>query len=238
MDFCPAIVLTYFGGKKLNKYLVLAAATLVTSGAYAQVYSNGVANGTNGVRPTANWDPQGIIHDFTVTGGNQAMANIRIELIDLTTPVGTFSTPTSVRIEFYDLGAGSIADLVHGTNTPFYDHTYTGSEFVKTLSGLTFFGGDLEYWDLTTSVYNFAAPGHFAMFMTMPGTGAVPIFWASSTPTVPGNPGAVFGPGINSQLVDPTNSEHAFTINAVPEPGTFVAIGLGLAALALRRRSK
>ena len=221
----------------MKKYLVLAASLLVASGAFAQVYTNGTADGVNGARPTANWDPQGIIHDFTVVAGNQQMHSIRVEMIDLTTPVGTFSTPTSVRIEFYDLGAGTILDLVHGVNLPFYDHTYTGSEFVKSFSGFQYFNGDLEYWDLTTSVYNFAAPAHFAMFMTLPGTGPDPIFWATSAPAVPGDPGSVFGPGINSTL-SAGNTEHAFTINAVPEPGTFIAIGLGLAGLALARRRK
>jgi len=218
---------------------MIAAALMVAAGASAQVYSNGVADGTNGVRPTANWDPQGIIHDFTVTSGNQAMGSIRVEMIDLTNPVGTFSTPDDVTIEFYDLGAGTVQDLVHGVDVPFYTHTYTmaGGEMVKSFSGFQYFGGDLEYWDLTTAAYNFANPGHFAMFMWMPGTGPEAIFWATSAPGSPGDPGSVFGPGINSVLTA-GNTEHAFTINGVPEPSTFLAVFAGLGLLAASRRRK
>jgi len=224
----------------LNRTLTIAAALMVVAGASAQVYSNGTANGVNGVRPTANWDPQGIIHDFTVTAGNQSMGSIRIEMIDLTNPVGTFSTPDDITIEFYDLaGPGTVQNLVHGVDVPFYTHTYTmgSGEMVKSFSGFQYFGGDLEYWDLTTAAYNFASPGHFAMFFWMPGTGPEAVFIASSVPAVAGDPGSVFGPGINSVLTG-DNAEGAFTINAVPEPSTFLAVFAGLGLLVASRRRK
>lgn len=211
-------------------------------GAQAQIaYTNGTFNGTNGIKPSANWDPQGIVNDFTFTSGNSTFNKIRLEMIDGTTGVGTISTVDTVRVRIYNLGTGTIAGLDYNTSVPVFDTTYTkaGGTFVDTLSGGQAFGRDVEFWDLSNSATNLGA-GHFGLFVMLTGhvESTLDCFWGTSTPAVAGDAAAVFGPGLNSAQAA-GNNEHAFTMFApVPEPASMTALALGALALLRKRRNR
>jgi hypothetical protein len=223
----------------MRKVALLALVCCGAAAANAQfAYTNGVFNGTNGIRPSANWDPIGIVNDFTLTAGNTTFQKIRLEWIDGTTPVGTISSVQSVRVRMYDLTGRTISQMVHDTEVAIYDQTFTkgGGTFVDTLSGNTAFSRDVEFWDLMGPITNLGA-GHRAIFVTLPGSGPIDSFWGTSTPLVAGDPDAVFGSNLNSQN-GAGNNEHSFHLyQPVPEPGTMIALGLGAVALIRRRRS-
>jgi hypothetical protein len=218
----------------MRSALALVLCLAAASSSAEIVYTNGSFNNLSSVSPL-NWDPNGIVQDFSVDGA--IFNRIRIEVQDSTTPVGQVSSLSAARIRIYDITGRTLSQLSY-SETPVFDRTYTtgAGSFRKTLSGFTRGGSDVEYFD-------FVGDGsvglvHFAMYLTFPGQTSFPqTFWLSSTPAFPGNAARVFGPGVNSPIGG-ADDEGAFTIyrDVVPEPATLSALGLGVLAFVRRRR--
>jgi hypothetical protein len=133
---------------------------------------------------------------------------------------------------------GDVFDQVFTPGQVTVDNTWIGgaNNVAKfTVSGLNI---DLtsagDYWVAVAPVIDFATAGQSGI------TGSI---WTGNTPGgLNGwqtNPGGGFAfPGNNQQINPGTDLAYRVSGTVVPEPGTFVAIGLGLAAIALRRRSK
>jgi len=210
---------------------------LMTTAASAQVvWDNGPADGLGGWRPTANWDPVGMIEDFNIPShGYSAINFIHIEQIDGTNPAGP-SIINATRIRFYGPLPGPIDNVDVVNDVPVFDYTYTeaSGEMVETDSGVDMFGRDLVYFDCTGPVANLAA-GHYGMFLTYPGMGGIDSFWATST-AAPGDgagtdTAGVVGPGVSFSDVQ---DQMAFRLE-IPEPASLSLLGLGCLALIRRR---
>ena len=144
------------------------------------IYDNGDHDLVNGTRPTANWDPQGMIDDFSL----DAPADIscfRVEFIDISTPPDTPSGITDVRIRIYDAPDGLYAlDWAVDGDFPVFDYTYTGADLNEIDSGFDNFGGDVIYFDLCTEVGVTLPAGNYGMFLTFPGVGPIGLYFASA----------------------------------------------------------
>ncbi len=201
------------------------------------VWDNGVANGINGVRPTPEWDPSGLIDNFSFSAGNSAFNAMRVEMIDGTFPQGTPDTLiTAMRLQVFEMPAGGMGALLHGVDAPVFDRTYTRASGDLTVSdsGQDMFNRDLLYLDVLGPAEDLG-PGAFVAFVNFPGTGPEDTFWAYSDHPFTGgvDDARVFGPGVNSSFSTP--SDLAWTLS-IPEPASLALLAFGALALVRRRR--
>ena len=175
----------------------------------ASIWDNGTADGQNANRPTAGWDPIGMLQDFVVEQAADASC-YRVQFID-TDP----TNPQSARLRLYSVPTGNMYDLVWSVDgvSPIFDYTYTraSGDMTVTDSGIDIFGFDVWNYDLCGPTAALSA-GTYAMFVNFPGVGAVGVWWATSTPAVPLGLSAVWGPGIETPSA--TDFNHAFHIGA------------------------
>lgn len=205
------------------------------------VWDNGVANGVNGVLPTAGWDIAGVIDNFNLPSGAGTIFNqVRIETIDATAGPGQPSTVDEARIRIYELGPGGLAGLTFGVDVPVFDQTYSEAAGTMTEidSGIDMFGFDLLYFDLSGPETDLG-PGEFALFVNYPDAPAgVNTYIAYSAHPFTNDDARVFGTGadglpLNSPFAIP--SDVAFNLS-IPEPATLSLLGIGALALLRRRR--
>ncbi len=202
------------------------------------VWDNGIANGVNGVLPTAGWDIAGVMDNFNLpSGAGTAFDTVHIETIDATSGPGSPSTINEARIRVYELGAGGMSALDFDSDIPVFDQSYSeaGGTMTEVDSGVDMFGFDLIYFDLAGPATDLG-PGEFALFVNYPDAPAgVNTYIAySDHPFTSGVDDArVFGSGINSGFTTP--SDVAFNLS-IPEPATLSLLGLGALAMIRRRR--
>lgn len=200
------------------------------------MWDNGPFNGLNGLRPTDNWDPLGLMDDLTIPqGSGTAFNSVHIEQADGTSPLGQPSLIDTMRIRIYEVPAGGMGGLDHDIDVPVFDQTFSeaGGDLVETDSGEDAFGRDLVYFDATLDAPWDLGAGTFAMFLTYPGQGPIDSFWVSSSPAIPGEIAHVFGPGLNTP--NTFGLDMAFNLG-IPEPASLSLLAIGALAMLRRRR--
>ncbi len=206
------IVVDGFGGD-LGPYEITVTECAVTEEtcADASVWDNNVADGTNGARPTVNWDPNGMIDDVQLESQTDFTC-IRVEVAEGTTPPGVPSDIQSTRIRIYDApnGMGSLDWPTDGPN-PVFDYTYQKSDFsmMEIDSGGDLFGRDHVYFDLCGPNISLPA-GNYGVFLTFPGRGPDDFFWLSATNAHANETNYIWGPDVNPPSPNSFFPETAF----------------------------
>ncbi len=166
----------------------------------ASLWDNGVADLVNGYRPSANWDPLGIIDDIQLTASSDVSC-FRIEIIEGTTPLGDPSNIMSMRVRIYDAPNGiyALAWDVDGAN-PVFDYTFdkTTGNLDEIDSGVDAFARDLVWFDACDPAATVTlAAGTYGVFVNFPGRGPDDFFWATATNSHANELSAVWGETIN-----------------------------------------
>ena len=242
-----------------NKFLGITAVFALGTFASAQIvmdqldFDNATQNSTNASQDfeaAFNSMDVATVDDFTVTA-----AQLRIIKVDAIMSgwngfrFSNFSNPniiTGWRVEFYTSAAAATSNLTGNAGSVLLPHgaaTVTDMLFVGDFAsaGLVELEVDVTlpragtYWVAVMAVMNFGTGGQLGVMGTdltgLPGNQNGGI----------ANPGGGFGMPGNYQdgLGDPPRPADAeYRINAVPEPASMIALGIGIAALVARRRRK
>jgi len=233
----------------MNKLLLIAIAASLGAVANAQYLMDQIGpdnTGQTGQAVNASQDFMGAfptfdinaIDDFTV-GGAANITGVEVVMGMWNNANINFANVDGYRIEIYSSVAAGAANLVGDVAsvavTPanaVVDTGWIGGANIVSkvsMSGLNINIAAGTYWIGVMGLQDFATEGQIGTAGSTVGTGTD--MWQV-------NPGAGFGQGTSFQPTTPTNAAIRVTGTVVPEPGTFIAIGVGLAALALRRRSK
>lgn len=169
---------------------------------------------------------------FGVTNGNLGFSNIAIPGTGGASGAFSDSTPANpqVLLPYWD-------DLLPGATGNIYWQETGGALIVQWNSEEHFSGGGAT---ATFQVKVFDTGPVFAQFIYNQITGTN--FAGGSGATIGYMDGAVGGPNGGNNIQFSLNTANAVTngtvLSIVPEPGTFVAIGIGLAGLALAKRRR
>ncbi|MDQ2986651.1 MAG: PEP-CTERM sorting domain-containing protein [Armatimonadota bacterium] len=234
----------------MNRLLLTAIAATLGVAANAQFLMDQIGpdnTGQTGQTVHASQDFNGAFPTFDVNAIDDFTIGAAANITAVEAVMGmynsvniNFANVLGYRIEVYSSVAagasnlvGDVASVAVAPANAVVDTSWLGGTNIVSkvsMSGLNInIGSAGTYWVGVMAVQDFALHGQVGVSGSTVGTGND--MWQV-------NPGGGFGLGTSFQPVIPTNAAYRVTGTLVPEPGTFIAIGVGLAALALRRRSK
>jgi hypothetical protein len=182
------------------------------------VYDSGIADGVNGVRPSAGWTQAGVIDDFFVPDvDGTAWKCVHVEVI---IDAGAAYDPMQVKIYALPGVPPSIYNLGnYSAEVPICDTTYSTASSTLTLtdSGIDMFGRDLYYMDGWGPECD-PGEGVFGFHLTFPGTAAFG-YWGSSARHY-GERAAIWGDAVQlpSDTADDSFLSMAFNLMQEYEP--------------------
>lgn len=234
----------------MNRLLLTAIAATLGVAANAQFLMDQIGpNNAGQVGQTvhASQDFQGAFPTFDINAIDDFTVSAAANITAVEVVMGmwnnaniSFSNVDGYRIEIYSSVAagasnlvGDVASVAVAPGNAVVDTGWLGGANIVSkvsMSGLNIniLGGG-TYWIGVMASQDFATEGQVGTAGSTVGTGND--MWQV-------NPGGGFGQGTSFQPAVLTNAAIRITGTEVPEPGTFIAIGVGLAALALRRRTK
>ncbi|MEO7453419.1 MAG: PEP-CTERM sorting domain-containing protein [Fimbriimonadales bacterium] len=241
----------------MNKIVITALAAVLVAGANAQFLMDqiGPDNSGTGTSVFASQEFEatfptfhiGAIDDFTVGGAaNITGVEAAMGLFGGTNPPRAWANVLSFRVEVYSSVNAAAANLVGdvastsvAAGSVNINEAWVGGVnqiALITISGLNLnIGSGGTYWLGVIPRMDFSN--------NQGQTGMVNSTWAGNNPgndnAFQVNPGGGFAfPGNQQQIAGNIDLAYRVTGTVVPEPGTFIAIGIGLAGLAVVRRRK
>lgn len=235
----------------MNKILITALGAVLFAGANAQFLMDQIGPDNTGQLTgtvAASQDFEAafdqfdviVIDDFTVAGPAN-ITGVEAVMGMWNNAAINWANVTAFRIEIFSSTAsattsltGNVASQSVAAGSATIDTGWIGGANIVSkvsMSGLNInIGAAGTYWIGVMGVMDFTNQGQVGTSTSTVGTG---------TNAFQANPGGGFAlPGNGNPLNPAANAAYRVTGTVVPEPGTFIAIGLGLAGLALARRRK
>jgi hypothetical protein len=232
----------------MNKLLLTAIAATIAVGANAQylmdqIGPDGSGQSTANINASQDFEASFDIYDCMVTDdftvGSAANVTGVEAVMGIYNATPNWSAVTGFHVEIYSTGTAAATNLTGDVfsqlvpaGSATIDQSWVGGTFG--ISKITIIGLNVNlaagtYWIGVSGAMDFTPNGQIGV--------ATSTFGGGGANSLQSNPGGGFGIPGNQQTI-PNDSAFRVSGQLVPEPGTFVAIGLGLAALVLRRRSK